>query len=167
MKTTIFLSATIVALVLPASAQVANDPQAPKNQTALEAGRAKAGKLATRDQNGTFQVKDGIVKAQGAVQFIKDGKMTKVNKELKLSEGYVVRQDGHITRPDGTTLTLQEGQMLTLDGKLVQAPPTTGTTEPRGTDKLPARTGNLTDYGQSGTTGPQNKPREETRPEVK
>lgn len=167
MKTTTFLSAFLATIAIPASAQVLHDPQAPEKQTELDAARTKAGKLATRDQEGTFQVKDGIVKAQGAVQFLKDGKMTKVSNELKLSEGYVVRPNGQITKPDGTTVTLQEGQMLTLQGQLVQAPASTGTTKPGGTDKVPARTGNLTDYGQSGATGPTNKPRQEQKQEVK
>lgn len=85
--------------------------------------------------------------------------MNKVNHEMKLSEGFVVRPNGKITKPDGSTVTLQEGQMLTLDGRLVQAPASTGTTKLGGTDKPLERSGNLTDCGQSGVTGPGGKVR--------
>ncbi len=163
MKTTNLLSVLVVATALPALAQVPYDPQSPQNMTPQEAARGTAGVRATRDQHGTYQMKDGIVRSQGAVQFLKDGKMNKVNNEMKLSEGYIVRPNGQITKPDGTTIMLQEGQMLTLDGQLVQAPASTGTTQPGGTDKLPPRAGNLTDYGQSGTTGPEGKPRSEEK----
>ncbi len=163
MKATLFLSALLISAALPISAQTLHDPQDPNKRGEVDAARSTAGVRATRDQYGTYQMKDGILKAQGAIQFMKDGKMNKVNKELKLSEGFVVRPNGQITKPDGSTVTLEEGQMLTLDGRLVQAPPSTGTTQTGGTDKPLERTGNLTDFGQSGVTGPGGQVREEQK----
>lgn len=149
----------LLSAALPVSAQTLHDPQDPKSRGEVDAARSTAGARATRDHDGTYKLKDGIVKAQGAVQFLKEGKMNKVNHEMKLSEGFIVRPNGQITKPDGSTVTLQEGQMLTLDGRLVQAPASTGTTQPGGTDKPLERSGNLTDFGQSGVTGPEGKVR--------
>ncbi|MHA3772749.1 DUF6799 domain-containing protein [Verrucomicrobiota bacterium sgz303538] len=164
MKATILLPALAAALaVSSASAQVLYDPQSPQRQHPLDGARGSEGKLATRDQEDTFYAKDGILRAQGAVQFMKNGKLTKVNQELKLSEGFVVRPNGQITKPDGSTINLKEGQMLTLDGRLVQAPASTGTTARGSGDKLPARSGRtseLTDFGQDGINGPGGKPRQ-------
>jgi hypothetical protein len=154
MKATIFVTTVLASLALPLSAQVLHDPQAPESRGPVDAARGNAGKLATRDQHGTYKMKDGILKARGSVQFLKNGKMNIVNSEMKLSEGFVVRPNGQITKPDGSTVTLEEGQMLTLDGRMTQAPASTGSTAPDTKDPLPPRTGNLTDYGQSGVTGP-------------
>lgn len=154
MKAKLFLTVLATAAALPMSAQVLHDPTRPGSQGPAEASRNTAGKLATRDQQGTYKMKDGIVRAQGAIHFLKDGKMNKVNHEMKLSEGFVIRPDGQVTKPDGSNVTLQEGQMLTLDGRLEQAPASTGTTSRNTHDKPLERTGNLTDFGQSGMTGP-------------
>jgi hypothetical protein len=60
---------------------------------------------------------------------------------------------------DGRQITLQEGQMVTLDGEVKPAPTSIGSTAPGTTVTLPPRQGNLTDYGNSGITGPGGKPR--------
>jgi hypothetical protein len=92
--------------------------------------QAPRGKLATRDQDGKFHTQDGILRAQGSMHFMKGGKLTRIDSETKLTEGFTVNPDGSVKKPDGSTIKLEEGQMLTLTGKLTAAPATTGTTAP-------------------------------------
>lgn len=67
-------------------------------------------------------MQDGIVKHKGAVMFVKNGHPQRVDHEMKLSEGITVQPDGDVTLKDGTKLTLQEGQMVTLDSKVTSIP---------------------------------------------
>lgn len=65
---------------------------------------------------------DGIVKHDGEILFLKNGRATAVDKDMKLSEGINVNPSGELVLKDGTRMTLQEGQMVTLDGKVTKAP---------------------------------------------
>lgn len=66
---------------------------------------------------------DGIVRQHGSSYYLKEGHAQKIDKELKLSEGITAEKDGKVTLKDGTELTLDEGKMVTLDGKVVETPP--------------------------------------------
>ena len=91
---------------------------------------------------------DGILKAQGSVHFRKNGQLTRVEKETKLAEGIVARPDGKITLANGTTVTLQEGQIVTLDGKVQKDTAATGATG--GTKVTLPNKPALKDYGNQG-----------------
>lgn len=66
---------------------------------------------------------DGIVRYHGSSYYLKEGHAQKIDKELKLSEGITAEKDGKITLKDGTEMMLDEGKMVTLDGKVVETPP--------------------------------------------
>jgi hypothetical protein len=68
------------------------------------------------------QIEDGLVKHGGAIMFIKNGQATKVEREMKLSEGITVQANGDVELKDGTKMTIQEGQMVTLDSKVTTVP---------------------------------------------
>jgi hypothetical protein len=68
------------------------------------------------------QIQDGLVKHGGAIMFIKNGQATKVEREMKLSEGITVQANGDVELKDGTKMTIQEGQMVTLDSKVTTIP---------------------------------------------
>ncbi len=92
---------------------------------------------------------DGILKAQGSIHYRKGGQLTRVTHEIKLSEGIVARPDGQITLKDGKNVTLQEGQILTMDGKVQTASKATGATDTSPTN-LPAKP-ELQDKGNEGS----------------
>jgi hypothetical protein len=96
------------------------------------------GILATRDMNGNVKMPDGLAVIKGALMYIKGGKLTRVNNELKLSEGITARPNRQVTLANGKTLDLQEGQMVTLDGKLTTAPVGLGSTAPGSASFPPA-----------------------------
>jgi hypothetical protein len=82
---------------------------------------------------------EGILRAKGATHFVKATKANRIDKELKLTEGITATPDGAVTMPDGKKHQLQEGQMVTLAGEVVNvgANPTgivfaTGTTSTTG-----------------------------------
>ncbi len=157
MKTTSLftLAAATIAATLTASAQaqVVYDPAKAAEKNPAQAAQVQAGKLGTRDQEGTVKSPDAIMRTQGSMMYLKSGKLTRVDAELKLSEGITARPNGEVVLKDGRQISLQEGQMVTLDGDVKPAPTGLGSTV-----TLPPRQGNLTDYGNSGLTGPGAKP---------
>ncbi|RYD74556.1 MAG: hypothetical protein EOP84_19725 [Verrucomicrobiaceae bacterium] len=88
----------------------------------------------------TPQSQDGIVKYRGAVMFVKYGKPQPVKNEMKLSEGITVQPSGDVELKDGTKMTLQEGQMVTLDSQVTTIPPAMANTlsNQAGTESAPA-----------------------------
>ena len=73
--------------------------------------------------SGSQHIQDGLVKHEGTIKFIKNGHVQKVDKEMKLSEGITVQPNGDVELKDGTKMTLQEGQMVTLDSQVTTIPP--------------------------------------------
>lgn len=100
--------------------------------------------------NGLASSPDGIAKARDQILYIKHGQVTRVNNELKLSEGIVARPNGEVVLRDGKTITLQEGQMVTLDGKLTTAPVGLGSTAPGSVDTPPTEGGDKAKFGNTG-----------------
>lgn len=155
MKTTIFPICLALAAAVPVSAQTPGSTTRPDQRSGaieLGAGKTNDGSL-LGGKGGNIHTQDGLLKAQGSIHFLKDGKLTRIDNETRLSEGFVARPNGKITKPDGTEITLQEGQMLTLEGKLMPAPATTGTTSPRDPAHESATKPGLQDKGQSGVRG--------------
>ncbi len=66
---------------------------------------------------------EAIVKQDGVVYFLKEGRWQKVERELRLSEGVTVQSDGEVILKDGAKVTLKDGQLITLDGRIMVAPP--------------------------------------------
>jgi hypothetical protein len=65
---------------------------------------------------------NAIIKQDGVVYFLKDGRPQKVERELRLSEGVTVQSDGEVILKDGTKVSLKDGQLITLDGRIMAAP---------------------------------------------
>ena len=61
--------------------------------------------------------------ANGALAEIKGTRASRVDLETILPGGAHVTPGGAVTFPDGTTATLQDGQMITMDGKISPAAP--------------------------------------------
>ncbi len=149
--------AAFALLVFSADAQTLNDPGKAIAKDPAAVAQAQQGALATRDiSNGDVKAPDGILRVREATMYLKGGKLTRVSSELKLSEGITAQPNGEVTLKDGRKMTLQEGQMLTLDGRVTLAPTGLGSTAPgSASSQVPSSTGNKTDYGNSGVTGPK------------
>ena len=64
---------------------------------------------------------EGIMMKDGKMMMMKDGKPTgPMNHEMKMSDGHKVMPDGTMKMNDGTEMRMQEGQMMTMDGKMVE-----------------------------------------------
>jgi len=64
---------------------------------------------------------EGIMMKDGKMMMMKDGKPTgPMNQETKMSDGHKVMPDGTMKMNDGTEMRMQEGQMMTMDGKMVE-----------------------------------------------
>jgi hypothetical protein len=59
---------------------------------------------------------DRITVSAQTASLVRDGKVSALRKEIKLTNGTTVKPDGQILRPDGTPLTLGTGEWLDVDG---------------------------------------------------
>jgi hypothetical protein len=66
--------------------------------------------------------RDGITFSGGDVLVTRNGVTEKLTKELGLPNGLRVQPDGTILTADGGKLTLRPTQILTFEGKLINAP---------------------------------------------
>lgn|SRR5574338_583682 len=63
----------------------------------------------------------GVMMKDGKVMMMKDGKATgPMDHEMTMTNGCKVKPDGTMTMKDGTKMRMQEGQMMTMDGKVVE-----------------------------------------------
>lgn len=70
----------------------------------------------------------GVVMQDGKVMLMKDGKATgPLDQEMTMTNGGKVAPDGTVKTPDGKVHRMTEGQMMTMDGKMVE-----GSTEHEG-----------------------------------
>lgn len=64
----------------------------------------------------------GVMMKDGKMMMMVDGKATgPMEKEMATTDGQKVKTDGTIKKADGTTSHMQEGQMMTNEGKMVKA----------------------------------------------
>ena len=62
--------------------------------------------------------KDGAVIREGKLMLTQQGHTNPVLEEVSLANGTKIRPDGTVTRTDGTTVTMKEGDYLSLSGRL-------------------------------------------------
>lgn len=61
--------------------------------------------------------KDGVKMKDGKVWMIKDGTKSEVKQEVTLTDGTKVQPSGSVTMADGSTKVMQNGDMISMDGK--------------------------------------------------
>jgi hypothetical protein len=85
---------------------------------------------AAQDSVVGIAARDGISVSDIGTLVTRNGVTQKVDKEIKLGNGSVVREDGTIFNATGERLIIRPGQVLTFDGTLINpdAPRTTTTT---------------------------------------
>ncbi|HMF84732.1 MAG TPA: DUF6799 domain-containing protein [Nitrospiraceae bacterium] len=71
--------------------------------------------------SGMAAEKDGVVMKDGKMWRLQDGKeIGRMDRETTMSNGTKVMMNGKMTMRDGKELQLQEGQIMMLDGKLME-----------------------------------------------
>lgn len=85
-------------------------------------GDANSVKDKTESAVPAAPIPDGIVKMKDGTYIVHNGTATKVEKKTTIAEGPTVEASGAVTFADGKDMKLQEGQMVTLDGKILKAP---------------------------------------------
>lgn len=60
------------------------------------------------------KVKDRVMMKEGEMVVIKDGKETKMVKNIKLPDGNIVMTDGTVKMPDGNSVKLKNGEYINL-----------------------------------------------------
>ena len=77
---------------------------------------------------------DGVTVSGGEAYITRNGSTEKLTKELRLPSGLTVRPDGTATLSNGSSVTLQAEQLLTLEGKVIELPsdPAENPGDPRG-----------------------------------
>lgn len=67
--------------------------------------------------------KDGVMMKDGKVVRLSEGKdIGRMDRETTLSNGAKVSMNGKLTLKDGKEMQLQEGQIVMLDGKMIEGP---------------------------------------------
>jgi len=66
-------------------------------------------------------VKDGAVMSEGKVMLTQQGHTNPVLQETSLTNGTKIMPDGTLTMPDGKSVTMKEGDYLSLSGRLTTA----------------------------------------------
>ena len=64
---------------------------------------------------------DGVIMQDGRMMMMKAGKpMTPMTSDLTMSDGTIMTTDGVAKRKDGTRTHLTNGQMMMMDGKIME-----------------------------------------------
>lgn len=65
---------------------------------------------------------DGVTMKDGKMMMMTNGKATgPMNHQMTTTNGHKVMPDGTMKMPDGTEMRMQEGQTMTMDGKMTEA----------------------------------------------
>jgi len=66
-------------------------------------------------------LKDGVIMKEGKVLVTQQGRTDSMTQDMTLTNGTKITPAGAVTMTDGKTATLQEGDMLSLSGRLTTA----------------------------------------------
>ncbi|MBC8081674.1 MAG: hypothetical protein H7Z21_00555 [Hymenobacter sp.] len=66
-------------------------------------------------------IRDGVLMQAGKVLLTQNGLSNPVTQETALVNGTKIKADGTVTMTDGTTVTLKEGDYMSLSGRLTTA----------------------------------------------
>ena len=62
--------------------------------------------------------KDHVMMMDGKMKMVKNGKEMPMNKEMTMGNGTKVMIDGMCTKKDGTRMTMKNGDMMDMSGKM-------------------------------------------------
>ena len=65
-------------------------------------------------------LKDVVIKKNGKVLLLRDGKLEELKESLPTTNKGAIDKEGRVVDPDGTYRSLEEEQMVTIDGKIIK-----------------------------------------------
>ena len=66
--------------------------------------------------------KDHVMMMDGKMKMVKNGKEIPMDTDMTMGNGTKVMADGMCTKKDGTTMTMKNGDMMDMDGKMGKMP---------------------------------------------
>lgn len=75
-----------------------------------------------KKEQGMDMKKDHVMMMGGKMKMVKNGKEAPMEKEMTMGNGTVVMADGMCKMKDGTTMTMKNGDMMDMDGKMGKMP---------------------------------------------
>lgn len=66
--------------------------------------------------------KDHVMMMDGKMQMMKDGKTMPMDKDMTMGNGTEVMTDGMVKMKGGKTMTMKEGDMMDMNGKMSKMP---------------------------------------------
>ena len=66
--------------------------------------------------------KDHVMMMGGKMQMMENGKTMPMEKDMTLNDGTKVTKNGMVSKKDGTTIAMKEGDMMDMDGKMSKMP---------------------------------------------
>lgn len=73
----------------------------------------------TKTKQATHQMKDRVTMENGKMMVTKDGKTSEMMEDMTLKSGTMIMKDGTVKMKDGKTVTLQDGDYVTMNGAVV------------------------------------------------
>ena len=72
-------------------------------------------------QDALFQVVSGVIKHDGKMMMMENGKPAgAMDHDMTMSDGTKVMTNGMVKMKDGTEKPMKDGQMMTMDGKIME-----------------------------------------------
>jgi hypothetical protein len=100
-----------------------------------------------------ISAQDGITLSGSEIMVTRNGVTEKLTKEIKLENGTRILPTGSVVSADGKSVPLRPSQVLTFDGKVIDAP-VSGATGSVGATTAPATTTTVTTPATTVTTSP-------------
>lgn len=79
-------------------------------------------KVKTEKPKMEMKMKDGVIMSDNKVMLCKDNKCTPLTETFTCTDGCKVSVDGTVTKPDGMTMKLSNGNGIDKDGKMAMIP---------------------------------------------
>ncbi len=67
----------------------------------------------------TISMPDGVMKMNGRIMFVNDGKLTSLDKEIMFKNGSRIMIDGTIIKKDGSRSMIHEGEHIDMSGNII------------------------------------------------
>lgn len=128
---TVAVAGAVALWTLPVSAQTGSSspgsstgsiPSGTSGSSGTGSSVGSSGTSSSPSSAASLASQDAILKQDGTVYFLKQGRPQKVEREMRLAEGVTIQSDGDVILKDGARVTLKDGQLITLDGRIMTAP---------------------------------------------
>ena len=105
------LSLFILAAIVCSTASIAQDSTTTTTRSTMEKRHNMS--------HGSMKMKDCVMMKDGKMMVMKGGKKMDMETEMTLTNGSTINTEGMLTKQDGKTKQLKNGDGLYMDGKMV------------------------------------------------